>query len=71
MLNLTTLLTAGEHNTQICGQQLFRSVRAPQHSSEDRSAALRNEIRFRVYILNDADSQTVSANEASSVQLQA
>ena len=34
-------------NTQICGQQLFRSVRAPQHSSEDRSAALRNEIRFR------------------------
>ena len=32
VLNLTTLLTAREHNTQICGQQLFRSVRAPQHS---------------------------------------
>ena len=34
-------------STQIREQQLFRSVRAPQHSSEDRSAALRNEIRFR------------------------
>ena len=47
MLNLTTLLTAREHDAQICGQQLFRSVRAPQHSSEDQRAALRNEIRFR------------------------
>ena len=47
VLNLTTLRTASEHNTNICGQQLFRSVRAPQHSSENRSAALRNKRRFR------------------------
>ena len=35
------------HSTLVCGQQLSRSVRAHQHSSEDQRAALRNERRFR------------------------